>query len=199
MARPRAQAYTTFFCRQNEPSYIKSLKLEILAAVADADNAHAIITELSEYVGDIDAQLAREAVHAVGRIALDVRAPGRCAAAAGLPCRGAAGCSPGPFPTRVHKRDYIEQMKRADRGLTSSNCMSRKAWCLRLGTSPGHSMDVRCAAPVLSAQEGGILQAPGPRAGARCGGRRRAAAGVPGHRQALCDSRGGHPGAARLT
>ena len=68
-----AQAYTTFFCRQNEPSYVKSLKLEILAAVADAENAHAIVTELSEYVGDIDEQLAREAVRAVGRIALDVR------------------------------------------------------------------------------------------------------------------------------
>jgi len=52
--------------------------------VADSDNAHAIITELSEYVGDIDEQLAREAVRAVGRIALDVRAPGRCVAAAGL-------------------------------------------------------------------------------------------------------------------
>ena len=68
-----AQAYTTFFCRQNEPSYVKSLKLEILVAVADAENAHAIVTELSEYVGDIDEQLAREAVRAVGRIALDVR------------------------------------------------------------------------------------------------------------------------------
>ncbi|KAK9826712.1 hypothetical protein WJX81_000377 [Elliptochloris bilobata] len=68
-----SQAYTTFFCRQNEPSYIKSLKLEILVAVADAENAHAVVTELSEYVGDIDEQLAREAVRAVGRIALDVQ------------------------------------------------------------------------------------------------------------------------------
>ena len=41
--------------------------------MADAENAHAIVTELSEYVGDIDEQLAREAVRAVGRIALDVR------------------------------------------------------------------------------------------------------------------------------
>lgn len=76
-----AQAYTTFFCRQNEPSYVRSLKLEVLVAVADAENAHAIVTELSEYVGDIDEQLAREAVRAVGRIALDVRphsAPDGC-------------------------------------------------------------------------------------------------------------------------
>ena len=67
------QIYTTFFCRQNEPSYIKSLKLEILAAIADETNAYEIATELTEYVNDIDEQLAREAVKAVGRIAIEVR------------------------------------------------------------------------------------------------------------------------------
>ncbi len=57
-------------------------------------------------------------------------------------------------------------------------------------------MDVQCASPVPRAPEGDNPQ--GLRAGARCGGRRRAAAGVPGHRQALCDGRGSHPGAATL-
>ncbi len=66
------QIYTTFFCRQNEPSYIKSLKLEILTAIADETNAYEIATELTEYVNDIDEQLAREAVKAVGRIAIEV-------------------------------------------------------------------------------------------------------------------------------
>ncbi len=69
-----AQIYTTFFCRQNEPSYIRSLKLEILAAVADETNAYEIATELTEYVSDPDEQLAREAVRAVGRIAIEARA-----------------------------------------------------------------------------------------------------------------------------
>ncbi|BDA42681.1 beta-adaptin-like protein A [Coccomyxa sp. Obi] len=67
------QIYTTFFCRQNEPSYIKSLKLEILTAIADETNAYEIATELTEYVNDIDEQLAREAVKAVGRIAIEVQ------------------------------------------------------------------------------------------------------------------------------
>ena len=71
-----AQIYTTFFCRQNEPSYIRSLKLEILTAIADETNAYEIATELTEYVNDIDEQLAREAVRAVGRIAIEVRACG---------------------------------------------------------------------------------------------------------------------------
>ncbi len=66
------QIYTTFYCRQNEPSYIKSLKLDILAAIADETNAFDIATELTEYVNDIDEQLARDAVKAVGRIAIEV-------------------------------------------------------------------------------------------------------------------------------
>ena len=66
------QIYTTFYCRQNEPSYIKSLKLDILAAIADETNAFEIATELTEYVNDIDEQLVRDAVKAVGRIAIEV-------------------------------------------------------------------------------------------------------------------------------
>ena len=53
---------------------IKSLKLDILAAIADESNAFDIATELTEYVNDIDEQLARDAVRAVGRIAIEVRA-----------------------------------------------------------------------------------------------------------------------------
>ena len=66
------QIYTTFYCRQNEPSYLKSLKLDILAAIADETNAFDIATELTEYVNDVDEQLARDAVKAVGRIAIEV-------------------------------------------------------------------------------------------------------------------------------
>ena len=67
------QIYATFFCRANEPSYIKTLKLEILAAIADEANAYDIATELSEYVNDVDEELARHAVRAMGRIALEVK------------------------------------------------------------------------------------------------------------------------------
>ena len=48
------------------------IKLEILSAVADETNAYEIATELTEYVNDIDEPLARAAVRAVGRIALEV-------------------------------------------------------------------------------------------------------------------------------
>ena len=69
------QIYTAFFCRMNEPTYIKQLKLEILTAIADETNAYEIATELTEYVNDIDPHLARDAVRAVGRIALEVSTP----------------------------------------------------------------------------------------------------------------------------
>ena len=67
------QIYTTFYCRINEPSYIKHLKLDILAAIADETNAYDIATELTEYVNDIDEKLARKAIKTVGQIALEVR------------------------------------------------------------------------------------------------------------------------------
>ena len=66
------QIYSSFFCRVNEPSYIKRIKLDILTAVADETNAYDIATELTEYVNDIDEELARAAVRAVGRISLEV-------------------------------------------------------------------------------------------------------------------------------
>ena len=59
----------------NDPSYIKDLKLQILSAIADESNAYDIVTELTEYVADTDEHQSREAVRAVGRIALEVCCP----------------------------------------------------------------------------------------------------------------------------
>ena len=72
------QIFQTFFCRMNEPSYIKHTKLEILAALADQSNAYDIVTELTEYVNDIDEKLARKAIQAVGQIALSVSSLRSC-------------------------------------------------------------------------------------------------------------------------
>ena len=72
------QIFQTFFCRMNEPSYIKHTKLEILAALADQSNAYDIVTELTEYVNDIDEKLARKAIQTVGQIALSVNSLRSC-------------------------------------------------------------------------------------------------------------------------
>ncbi|GLC44199.1 hypothetical protein PLESTB_000752500 [Pleodorina starrii] len=61
-----------FFCRAHDPWFVKKLKLEILAAIASTANVYDIVTELTEYARDISPTMAREAVRAVGRIALAV-------------------------------------------------------------------------------------------------------------------------------
>ena len=46
--------------------------MQILAAIACSTNVYEIVTELTEYARDISPQMAREAVRAVGQIALTV-------------------------------------------------------------------------------------------------------------------------------
>lgn len=95
------QIYSSFFCRVNEPSYIKHIKLDILTAVADETNAYDIATELTEYVNDIDEQLARAAVRAVGRISLEVSGH-LFTSAAQAPVHGTlCRCDPDPMAWRA--------------------------------------------------------------------------------------------------
>ena len=53
--------------------------MRCLALLADGNSAEAVIAELGEYAGDIDPELARQAIRAVGKICL--RLPGSAAAA----------------------------------------------------------------------------------------------------------------------
>lgn len=62
--------YKHFFCKFNEPLYIKSLKIDILTMVAGDSNLQEIVNELSEYVTDVDVELSRKAIRCIGRIAM---------------------------------------------------------------------------------------------------------------------------------
>ncbi|CAE7162401.1 apdG, partial [Symbiodinium pilosum] len=64
--------FKQFFCRYNEPSYIKQVKIDILTMLADFNSAEHVVTELSEYVTDVDAEIARRAIQAIGKIAVHV-------------------------------------------------------------------------------------------------------------------------------
>eukprot|EP00927_Polykrikos_kofoidii_P026605 TRINITY_DN2365_c0_g3_i1.p1 TRINITY_DN2365_c0_g3~~TRINITY_DN2365_c0_g3_i1.p1 ORF type:complete len:864 (+),score=182.63 TRINITY_DN2365_c0_g3_i1:88-2592(+) len=64
--------FKQFFCRYNDPSYIKAVKIDILTFLADATSAEQIVSELSEYVTDVDADISRCAVRAIGQIAVRV-------------------------------------------------------------------------------------------------------------------------------
>lgn len=62
--------YRQFYNRYNEPTHVKYVKIEILSGVADASNVADIITELSEYVTDVDQELARRSIRAIADIAV---------------------------------------------------------------------------------------------------------------------------------
>lgn len=64
--------FKQFFCRYNEPSYIKQVKIDILTSLADPHSAEPIVAELSEYVTDVDADISRRAIKAIGKIAIRV-------------------------------------------------------------------------------------------------------------------------------
>lgn len=68
-----------FLSRYNEPTGVKYAKVRCLALLADTNTAESVIAELGEYATDIDGELARQAIRAVGKICL--RLPGSAAAA----------------------------------------------------------------------------------------------------------------------
>jgi len=64
--------FKQFFCRYNDPSYIKNAKIDILTMCADISSSEPIVAELSEYVTDVDAEISRHAIRAIGKIAVRV-------------------------------------------------------------------------------------------------------------------------------
>jgi AP-4 complex subunit beta-1 len=51
-----------FFTRYDEPTYVKYSKVRLLGLLAGSATAAEVISELSEYVTDVDAELARRAI-----------------------------------------------------------------------------------------------------------------------------------------
>eukprot|EP01061_Rhynchopus_euleeides_P012118 TRINITY_DN21728_c4_g1_i1.p1 TRINITY_DN21728_c4_g1~~TRINITY_DN21728_c4_g1_i1.p1 ORF type:complete len:765 (+),score=334.67 TRINITY_DN21728_c4_g1_i1:132-2426(+) len=65
-----ADKYKDFYCRYTDPSFTKSLKLEILVLIANEKNHRDIMTELAAYVTDVQQDTVRKAIRAMGEIAL---------------------------------------------------------------------------------------------------------------------------------
>ncbi|KDO31239.1 hypothetical protein SPRG_19532 [Saprolegnia parasitica CBS 223.65] len=62
--------FRQFYIRYNEPSHVKYVKLDILSSIADSHSVADLVTELSEYVNDVDQELSRRAVRAISQIAV---------------------------------------------------------------------------------------------------------------------------------
>lgn len=63
-----------FFCKYNDPSYVKLEKLEVIVSLATAANIDQILMEFREYAAEVDVGFVRKSVRAVGRCALTVEA-----------------------------------------------------------------------------------------------------------------------------
>lgn len=61
-----------FFCKYNDPSYIKMEKLEILINLATEETVEEVLLELREYAKEVDVHFVRKAVLAIGRCAIKI-------------------------------------------------------------------------------------------------------------------------------
>lgn len=64
--------FRLFFVRYNEPPHLKHLKVDLLPNVVNSNNAMDIAAELNEYVTDVDAELSKRAIRALGKIAATI-------------------------------------------------------------------------------------------------------------------------------
>ncbi|GKY90825.1 hypothetical protein MPSEU_000055300 [Mayamaea pseudoterrestris] len=68
-----------FFCKYNDPIYVKLEKLEIVIKLVTERNIDQVLLELKEYSTEVDVDFVRKAVSAIGRCAVKLeRAAERC-------------------------------------------------------------------------------------------------------------------------
>ena len=68
-----------FFCKYNDPSYIKFQKLEIMVRIANDKNVDQLLAELKEYALEVDMDIVKRAVKAIGQVAIKIEsATERC-------------------------------------------------------------------------------------------------------------------------
>lgn len=61
-----------FFCKYNDPIYVKLSKLEIIYRLADKSNFNQVLAELQEYASEVDVDFVRKSVRAIGRLAIKI-------------------------------------------------------------------------------------------------------------------------------
>jgi AP-1 complex subunit beta-1 len=79
--RPRILEHEikVFFCKYNDPIYVKMEKLEIIIRLISERNVDQVLLELKEYATEVDVDFVRKAVRAIGRCAIKLdNAAERC-------------------------------------------------------------------------------------------------------------------------
>jgi len=74
-----AKDIKVFFCKYNDPIYVKLEKLEIMIKLASERNIDTVLMEFKEYASEVDVEFVRKSVRAIGRCAIKLeRAAQRC-------------------------------------------------------------------------------------------------------------------------
>ncbi|PQE13648.1 AP-2 complex subunit beta protein [Rutstroemia sp. NJR-2017a BVV2] len=66
-----------FFCKYNDPIYVKVTKLELIFMLANEKNIQEVLTELREYATEIDVHFVRKSVRAIGKLAIKIESAAR--------------------------------------------------------------------------------------------------------------------------
>ncbi|KAI8325283.1 Adaptor protein complex beta subunit [Martensiomyces pterosporus] len=59
-----------FFCKYNDPIYVKYEKLDVLVRICSERNVEPLLNELKEYAKEVDVDFVRRAIQAIGRLAI---------------------------------------------------------------------------------------------------------------------------------
>ncbi|OHT06477.1 Adaptin N terminal region family protein [Tritrichomonas foetus] len=66
-----------FFCKYNDPSYIKMEKLNVMVTICTPQTAQLVLDELSEYCNEVDVAFVRRSISCIGQIAVKIEASAR--------------------------------------------------------------------------------------------------------------------------
>ncbi|KAH7908849.1 adaptin N terminal region-domain-containing protein [Hygrophoropsis aurantiaca] len=61
-----------FFCKYNDPLYVKVEKLDIMVRLASESNVDALLSELKEYSSEVDVDFVRKSIKAIGQTAIKI-------------------------------------------------------------------------------------------------------------------------------
>jgi vesicle coat complex subunit len=73
------QEIRVFFCKYNDPPYVKLEKLEVMIQLCNEKNVDQVLSEFKEYCNEVDVEFVRKSVRAIGRCAIKLEeAAERC-------------------------------------------------------------------------------------------------------------------------
>ncbi|KAL4080674.1 armadillo-type protein [Scleroderma citrinum] len=61
-----------FFCKYNDPLYVKVEKLDIMVRLANDNNVDALLSELKEYASEVVVDFVRKSIEAIGQTAISI-------------------------------------------------------------------------------------------------------------------------------